>query len=169
MIVPAGNFLTGTIVLKNDVTLYLDPDAHIIGTADLNQYKSYQLTHEDPLEPINITIRDSVAWCKALVLLDHVHNVTITGTGTIDGMAVVNKKGEEGRRGPHGILIGDSKNIAISNIRVTRSGNYNILGLYVENIKITGITITEGLTGFISAKDRTWLLRIINFIQLRML
>lgn len=156
--VPAGNFVTGTILLKSNITLNLDPDAHIIGTTDLNQYKSYTLRKQDPNEPINITVRDSSVWTRALVLLDKVHDVAITGTGTIDGAAVVDKKGEEGRRGPHGIFIAESKNISISNIRVTRAGNYNIIGLYVEGIKLTGITIVQGSDGIHIRKGKNILI-----------
>jgi len=147
VVVPAGNFVTGTIMLKSNITLDLDPDSHIIGTTDLSQYKGYQLRREDPNEPINITVSDSAVWTRALILLDKVHDVTITGTGTIDGAGVTDIRGEEGHRGPHGIFIAESKNITISGIRVSRAGNYNIIGLYVENIKLSGITITQGSDG----------------------
>lgn len=145
--VPAGNFVTGTIMLKSNVTLDLDPDSHIIGTTDLTQYKGYTLRREDPNEPINITVSDSTVWTRALILLDKVHDVAITGTGTIDGAGVTDKRGEEGHRGPHGIFIAESKNVTIAGIRVSRAGNYNIIGLYVENIKLSGITITQGSDG----------------------
>ena len=145
--IPAGNFITGTILLKSKITLNLDQDAHLIGTTDISQYQGYKLRKENPDEPINITVNDSVVWTKALVLLDNVHDVAINGTGTIDGAGVTDKRGEEGRRGPHGIFIAESKNITISDIRITRSGNYNIIGLYVENIKCTGLTIAQGSDG----------------------
>jgi len=147
VLIPNGNFVTGTIVLKSNITLYLEQDAHVIGTTDISEYKSFKLRAEDPLRPINITVKDSLVWCRALVLIEDVHDVAITGTGTIDGSGVIDKRGEEGRRGPHGILMGEAKNITISNIRVTRSGNYNILGLGVENVKISGVTVTQGADG----------------------
>lgn len=147
VLVPAGRYLSGTVLLKSNVILYIENDATIIGTTDLSLYKSYILTGKDPEHPINITVRDSLAWCRALVLIDNVSNVTITGTGTIDGSGLVDKQGEEGRRGPHGIFIGDSRNINISNIRVTRAGDYNIICLYVEDVKFTNLTIAEGYDG----------------------
>jgi polygalacturonase len=145
VMVSAGKYLTGTVLLKSNVTLYLQNDATIIGTADLDQYKAYDLGPERPERPLNI--RNDMRWSRSLVLLDHVNNVTITGTGTIDGAAVVDTKGEEGRRGPHGILIGSSKNINISNIRVTRAGDYNIIGLDVEDIKFTNLSVVAGYDG----------------------
>jgi hypothetical protein len=147
VLVPAGRYVSGTVLLKSNVNLTLENDATIIGATDLKLYKSYTLTGKDPDHPINITVRDSMVWCRALVLLDNVSNVTITGNGTIDGSGLIDKQGEEGRRGPHGIFIGDSRNINISNIRVTRAGNYNIICLYVEDVKFINLTIAEGYDG----------------------
>lgn len=145
--VPEGNYITGTVLLKSNITLLLEYNGNIIGTDNLKEYKSYKLKTEDPVRPINITVKDSAAWCRALVLLDNVHDVTITGHGTIDGSTVVDKQGEEGRRGPHGIFMGDCKNITISNIRVTRAGNYNIVGLGLDNATFTNLTIAQGSDG----------------------
>lgn len=144
---PAGRYLSGTIILKSNVTIQIDNEATIVGTHDLGQYKSYILTEGDPDRPINITVRDSGGWCRALVLGDGVENVRITGSGTIDGSAVVDKQGEEGRRGPHGIFLGNAKHIVISGIRISRAGNYNIIGLDVEDCHFSKLTITEGSDG----------------------
>lgn len=147
VIVPEGNYLTGTIVLKSNIILMLEENSTIIGTPDLDQYKSYiQATGEnDHLSRVNLPNRSS--WLQALILLDHLENVTITGTGTIDGANLTNPEGEEGRRGPHGILVADSRNITISKIRVSRSGNYNILGFYVEDMEFSNLVFTEGYDG----------------------
>lgn len=147
VLVPGGRYITGTIILKSNMTFHIENDAVLVGTHDLSQYKSFNPRPEDPLKPINIKVRDNTVWFRALVLLDGVKDVTITGTGTIDGSTVIDKQGEEGRRGPHGIFMGESKNINISDIRVSRAGNYNIIGLGVEDVKITNVTITEGSDG----------------------
>jgi hypothetical protein len=147
VIVPAGNYITGTVVLQNNVNLFLSQDATITGVNDLSAYKSLKLKAEDPARPINITVSDSSSWTKSLIQIANVRDVSITGTGTIDGIALVDSKGEEGRRGPHGIFMMDSKNINIADVKVTRSGNYNIIGLHVANVKITGITISQGADG----------------------
>jgi hypothetical protein len=154
--IPQGRFLSGTIVLKSNVTLYLDNNAVIVGTTDIHSYRSFNLK-EDPSHPVYIRVR--ATWFRSLILLDHVTNVTITGQGTIDGNAVKDVQGEEGWRGPHGILVGNSKNIEISNIRVCRAGNYNILGLDVDSLKLTNLTIAEGSDGIHIRKGRNMLIR----------
>jgi len=147
VIIPEGNFLTGTILLKSNIILMLEENSTIMGAPDLSQYKSYvQVPGEkDHLSKVNLP--DRLSWHQALVLMDHVENIIITGTGTIDGCNLTNPQGEEGRRGPHGILVADSKNISISKIRVSRAGNYNILGYYIEDMEFSNLIFTEGYDG----------------------
>ena len=148
VIVPEGNYITGTIILKSNITLVLEENSTITGAPDLDNYKSYiekPEEAEEHLRKVNLPNRPS--WHQTLILLNSVENVTITGTGTIDGSNLTNPGGEEGRRGPHGILIADSRNILISNIRVSRAGNYNIIGYYVQDIKFSDLTFTEGYDG----------------------
>jgi polygalacturonase len=127
--------------------LFLEENSTIIGTTNLDLYNGYIPRSEDinHLSKVNLPAR--VLWYRALIIMDHAENVALTGTGTIDASNLVDPKGEENRRGPHGILIADSKNITISNIRVTRAGDYNIMCLYVENITFMNLTIAEGYDG----------------------
>ncbi|RYZ94821.1 MAG: glycoside hydrolase, partial [Sphingobacteriaceae bacterium] len=147
VMVPAGNYLSGTVALKSNVTLYLDRDATITGTPDLDQYRSLPLTLKDINEPVLLKWENIERWTRALILIDNAENVTITGWGTIDGASVTDPLGEEGRRGPHGIIIGNSKKITISNIRITRAGNYNILGFYLQDASFIKLSIIEGSDG----------------------
>lgn len=140
--VPPGRFLTGTIQLKSNVTLYLDNDATIIATEDKTQFTGSKLKPQNPDQPINLNTKDTISWTSALVLIDKAENVTITGGGTIDG-AMIPAVG----RHVHGILAFGAKKIDISNIRVTRAGNWSIVGLYVENFKVTNVTVTDGYDG----------------------
>jgi hypothetical protein len=142
VLVPAGIFLTGTVQLKSNMTLYLDNDATLLATDDLKQFKGSNLRPQDPEQPININTKDIFAWTSALVLVDNAENVTITGKGIIDG-ALVPKPA----RHIHGIMVAGSKNVVISNIRVTRAGNWSIVGLYVEDFKVSGVTVTDGYDG----------------------
>lgn len=161
VLVPAGKYLTGTVLLKSNITLYLENDATLLGTDDLTQYKAYDLGPERPERPVNI--RNDMRWSRALIMLDRINNVTITGKGTIDGSAVVDMRGEEGRRGPHGILIGNCKNITISDIRVTRAGDYNIIGLDVEDIKFINVNIVAGYDGIHIRRGKNMLISNCKF------
>jgi polygalacturonase len=142
VLVPAGRFLTGTVQLKSNITLFLDKDATIMATDDLSQFKGANVKEEDPDRPINITHKTITQWTRALILLEKVENVTITGAGTIDGMLIPKPS-----RAIHGIMATESKNISISEIRVTRAGDWSIVGLYVDGFKISNLTVADGYDG----------------------
>jgi polygalacturonase len=66
VIIPAGSFLSGSIVMKSGVELHLLKDAVLLGSTDAAQY-------------IKIN-----RW-KALVMADSQNHIAITGQGEIDG------------------------------------------------------------------------------------
>lgn len=66
VIVPAGNFMSGTIWLKSGVTLHLDLGARLLGPTDRNLYAKI------PGRP-------------AIVMAENQQNIGISGQGIIDG------------------------------------------------------------------------------------
>ncbi len=64
--IPAGKFVTGSVMMKNGVGLHLDKGAVLLGSLD---FKHYIRIHK---------------W-MALILADGVSHISITGKGTIDG------------------------------------------------------------------------------------
>ena len=143
VLIPAGRFLTGTVQLKSNITLFLDKDATILATDDKSQFKGADVKPEDEDEPIGIGTKSMNNWTRSLILLEKVENVTITGTGTIDGMVLV----PDPHREIHGIMVTESKNIVISDITVTRAGDWSIVGFYVEEYKVSNVTVTDGYDG----------------------
>jgi hypothetical protein len=130
--VPAGTYLTGTIRLRDNITLWLDAGARILGTTDVSQYQSSRGTDE---------------WYKALVLAGGAHNVAVMGRGVIDGNRVFNPKGEEHIRGPHAVLFDDCTNVSVRDIHVQDAGNYAIILRSVEGVDIDGVTVHGGWDG----------------------
>ena len=72
---PAGKYLTGTIILKDNVTLHLDAQATILGSPDVAQYST--------IDPFTDAV--GVGRGKCLIGADGVKNIGIEGDGTIDG------------------------------------------------------------------------------------
>ena len=73
---PAGTYLTGTIWLKDNITLQLDAGAVLLGSADL---KDYPETHV-PFPTMN-----DAFYRHHLLYAEGVHNIAIVGQGRIDG------------------------------------------------------------------------------------
>lgn len=138
VLVPPGDYLCGTIRLKSDITLLIAPGARIIGTTDLEKYSGLSPSETGP---------ENSRWHHALILGDGVRNVTITGGGTIDGNRVFDPRGEEHMRGPHAILFGSSRDIAIRDIHVTDAANYAILLLVTDSVDVRNVEVTGGWDG----------------------
>lgn len=117
-----GQYLSGGIELKNNITLHLEKGVVLLGS---DKYADYNVKHD------------------AFIYGENLSNIAITGEGTIDGVDCYNPKGEEGFRGPHCIRLIRCSNIKIVGITILRSANWAIncrycSGGYVENVKIRG-------------------------------
>jgi DNA sulfur modification protein DndE len=75
VMVPPGLWLTGPIVLKSNVNLYLAPNAILQFTTDFDQYPLVETTYEG-LKAMR---------CQAPVSALNAENIAITGNGILDG------------------------------------------------------------------------------------
>ncbi|GAB3851570.1 glycoside hydrolase family 28 protein [Hymenobacter terrigena] len=75
VVVPAGKFLSGTIALKDNVTLHLNKDALLLGSLNLADYQN--------LDPFADGLGVDVGW--ALLVAVDAKNIGLEGEGIIDG------------------------------------------------------------------------------------
>jgi parallel beta-helix repeat protein len=66
VVIPAGKFVSGSIVLKSGISLHLEKRAVLLGSINISDYIKLN------------------RW-KALIMADSVTNISISGKGTIDG------------------------------------------------------------------------------------
>lgn len=126
--VPAGVFQTGALRLKSGVVLELSRGAVLRGSANSLDYGEGQ-------------------WRDAIISGIDVENCGVSGEGLIDGADAKNPKGEEGFRGPHGIVFTNSRDVAVSGVTIERTGNYAILCTDTKGGKIDKVTIRGGHDG----------------------
>ena len=95
VVVPAGDYVIGTIILRSNVHLHLELGATLYGSTELRDYRRVKSGYKS-LRTHTETIQ--------LVYADSVENVTIDGYGTIDGRGRVFPKlswNDEGITRPH--------------------------------------------------------------------
>ncbi len=129
---PPGQYLTGTVELKSNMTLYLDSGAVIMGSADP---EDYPLITKDILEGYNRGGHSGLI--KAL----NCENVSIMGRGVIDGCGMNwwgNPKNEHRPRAVQPILC---KGVLIQGITIKNSAMWTVHPMCCENVMIDGITI----------------------------
>lgn len=113
-----GIFRTGTLELKDNVTLYIEKGSIIRGTAEMADYP--QKKSKLP------SFRSNEHY--QLLFAEGRKNITITGGGIIDGYSVgegwpFKGKGNEDER-PRLIRMVSCENVKVNNITLIRSGNW---------------------------------------------
>lgn len=79
VIIPTGRFLTGAIFLKSDIRLHVEPGANVLGSQRLEDY---------PLIDTRVAGID-MRWPAGVINAIGCKNVSITGSGTLDGQGRV--------------------------------------------------------------------------------
>ena len=130
VIVPAGSYLTGTIFLKSNITFQLQPGAIIYGSRKLEDYPDIETCY----------------WQKDahfLFFAKDAENITIQGSGIIDGNGDAYWNTPLKPKRPKTIQFRECKNITFRDFTIRNSACYNIHTIACDNLKITGITITN--------------------------
>jgi polygalacturonase len=135
VIVPAGVFMSGTIVFKNDVTLYLMEGAEIKGSPDSKDYPD-QKTSEGK----------KATW--ALIVAQNVNHISLVGHGTINGNGAVQafQLGDDTAPGYHGvrpniITMVNCKDIEILDIHLRNSPHWMETYVRCENLHMKGVQV----------------------------
>lgn len=133
--VSAGQYLTGTIYLRNNVTLYLEAGATLLGSQDPADY------------PVTSNRWEGVEQLTYAPLIagNALKNIAITGHGTIDGQGeswwrAFNKKNLLYPR-PRLIGFSDCRNVIIEGITLINSPAWTVNPVRCENVNIRGLTI----------------------------
>jgi hypothetical protein len=79
VVLPAGRYLSGTIYLKSNVEFHLSAGATLLGSPDRADYNA------DNNFPENVFFPQDLVSAAHLVIAYRQENVSITGSGTIDG------------------------------------------------------------------------------------
>ena len=137
VVVPTGQYKIGTIVLKSNVDLHLEHGATLFGSTDLNDYL--------PVRSSYVSLRTQTTTIQ-LIYADSVENVSISGTGTIDGRGRSFKKlswNDEGITRPHLLRFIQSRDITVRDVTLKNSGCWMQHYLACDRLLIDGIKVTN--------------------------
>ncbi|GAB2799487.1 glycoside hydrolase family 28 protein [Rhabdobacter roseus] len=135
-----GTFLSGTIYLKSNVTLYVEAGATLLGSGNADHYPNTASTYPT---------YDGDYTSKALIYAEDAKNVTIDGRGTINGNGQVidNRKLTDAYQypsfqyRPRIIHLRGCENVHIKNITLTNSASWVQTYQQCKNMVIDGITV----------------------------
>jgi polygalacturonase len=146
--IPAGRTLmSGSIELKSNVTLNLEPGSRLLGSTKLEDYAEYR-------QPGAVSVSGEQAAeyvDRIFICARHAENVGITGTGVIDGRGL-EFLGKEGPYiyakkpdRPRLILFEDCKHVGVSDVSIREAAFWSLHLAGCEDVSIHGISIRNSL------------------------
>jgi polygalacturonase len=140
VIIPTGTFMSGSIELKNNITLQLSKGAVLKGIADKNAYA--RVTFNYPLRGN----KDPQSVANSLISAVEKENVTITGEGVIDGNGgdstfYFNQKMNKSVMRPYVLFFFGCKNVTVNNVTLRNSAAWMQHYLNCDFLRIQNINV----------------------------
>ncbi len=127
---PAGRYLSGTLVLRSRVTLHLGAGSVLLGSKNLSDYP--------PKVPKMRSYTDNYTE-KSLIYAENVEEVAIEGRGAIDGQGAAFEGPYKVR--PYMMRFIECRRVAIEGVRILDSPMWVQHYLGCEDVAIRGITV----------------------------
>jgi polygalacturonase len=132
VVVPPGRFLTGTLVLKSRVRLWLEPGAVLLGSTRLAdfpenrpEFRSFTDTYTD----------------KSLIYAENADQVSIAGYGTIDGQGKTFPGPHPYKIRPYLIRIVSCRDVSVTDIELRDSPTWVQHYLNCDRVNIRGVRV----------------------------
>lgn len=135
VLIPAGDFKVGSIILRSHVSLYLENGATLYGSTDISDYV--------PVTTDYVSLR-TVTPTIQLIYADKAEHIAITGQGTIDGRGKAFPKlswNDEGITRPHLLRFIQCSDVTVSGVTLKNSGCWMQHYLACDRVKIDGVTV----------------------------
>jgi len=139
-----GRFLSGSIVLKSNITLRIEPGAVLLGSTNLADYEVKQPGAAKA--PANGEVADEIGAHHIghhLIYAENAENIALEGGGAIDGQGdTFFDKDMKPRPRPSPLIeFWDSRDIRIEGLTIRKTPGWAIHPKNCERVKIHGITL----------------------------
>ena len=129
---PAGRYVTGTIQLKDNVTLHLAENAVLLGSTNAADYRNLDPFVDGTGHPLG----------HALIVAVDAKNVGIEGKGTVDGQSPVLKKMQKTYAvRPFLLRWVRCTNVIVRDVRLTNPGSWTLNFFQTKGAVVEGVTI----------------------------
>ncbi len=120
VIIPKGDFYTGSITLGSNITLQFEEGAKLIASSKMKDYQQ-----------------------SSFIFAPNADNLTIKGKGIINGNgeSFFDKNWKFTERPKPWIVIKDAKNVSVSGITIENSPAHCLVFQFCENVRVDSVTI----------------------------
>jgi polygalacturonase len=145
---PSGSYLSGSVRLKSNITLYLDQGAVIVAIQDTNAY--------DKAEPnewgdkYHYQDFGHSHWRNSLIWGEDLENVSILGPGMIYGKGLTRFHSRDNlpnSLGNKAISLKNCHNVILRDFSILHGGHFGILATGVDNLTIDNLRIDTNRDG----------------------
>ncbi len=138
--IPAGNYRTGTLILKDNVNLHLEPGSVLTGSSDVKDYAEVDQKFDS---------RTKDLYAKYFIIFSEgAHHISITGEGTIYGQGekyFTTSRPQNVR--PFMIRLVNCRNVSIRDVTLLEAANWTLHLLGCTDVNVDGIEITNSGEG----------------------
>ncbi len=148
---PAGNYLSGSIHLKSNISLYLEQGATLIAT-DQNPTSEYDAAEQT----VNTTYQDygHSHFHDAFIWGENLHDVSILGPGTIWGKGLLRDYKKDSPVANKSLVLYKCRNVIIKDVTFKHAGWFAILATGVDNLTIDNVKMDTNRDGMDIDCDR---------------
>jgi polygalacturonase len=145
----AGNYLSHSIHLRSNITIYLGPGAALIAAESPRQ----GAVGYDPPEPNDWDKYQDFGhshWHNSLIWGEGIHNVSILGPGLIWGRGLSRGSGDTALApgvGNKSISLKNCHNVILRDLSILHGGHFAILATGVDNFTIDNLSIDTNRDG----------------------
>jgi polygalacturonase len=135
--VPAGGYVTGSIFLRSDITLYLDAGATLLGSLETVDYPVVDNRWEGASRRTH----------APLIGGDDLENIAVIGQGTVEGRGKfwwdMYSEGTLNYPRPRLISFGRCVNVLVEGVTLTNSPSWTFHPFNCENVTVDKVTIVN--------------------------
>ncbi|MFH0895082.1 MAG: glycosyl hydrolase family 28-related protein [Bacteroidota bacterium] len=143
---PAGEYLSFSIRLKSNITLFLDNGAVLIA-ADPNQgkggYDAPEPNQWDKFQDFGHS-----HWHNSLIWGENLQNIAIIGHGRIDGKGLTRSGNTNAGIGNKAIALKLCRNVILKDFSILTGGHFCLLATGVDNLTIDNVKLDTNRDGF---------------------
>lgn len=140
---PAGTYLSGSIHMKSNITLYLDAGCTILGASnDINAYNLPEPNKWDHYQDFGHS-----HWHNSLIWGEKLNHVAIIGQGTINGGGMTRSNKVPNGGADKSIALKLCNDVDIRDITMAHGGHFAILLTGCDNVTVDNIRIDTDRDG----------------------
>lgn len=160
---PPGNYLSGTVILKSNVTFYLEAGATLVGSKNISDYTPKPQTGGKNNQTFAQDLRDADGY--HLIFARDAENIRLAGMGKIYGPGEAfwihnaqtpRNKGKHSDTGSWQVIhprpsplleFYNCRNLRIEDVRIENSSGWTLRPIHCDNVFIQGISIKNPVYG----------------------